>query len=147
MFRRCSYQPFFAVLAVSMVLFVALLLLPKSIHVTPEADGWVDLLKTVVLSHKTQEQPAGAFEPYLGQLELVRNLVRSGDRLGAYTAMNRFMDMLEAREGGISDEAAEAIWDYCYEVTPAMYHDVSRHQRADWKRLEKIRAHGESPMF
>ncbi|MEW6246354.1 MAG: hypothetical protein AB1555_06550 [Nitrospirota bacterium] len=146
MFRQRSYLPLLAVSAVGAVVFVALLLLPKSIHVTPEADAWVVLLRSFVLNEKALKQPADAFEPYLGQLELVRNLVRSGDRLGAYTAMNRFMDMLEAREGGISDEAAEAIWDYCYQVTPANYHDVSRHQRADWKRLEKLQSYGEPPM-
>lgn len=142
-----SYFPLLAVLAVGTLVCVALLLIPQSIHVTHEADTWVDLLRTFVLKEKAVEEAAGAFEPYLGQLELVRYLVRSGDRLGAYTAMNRFMDMLEAREGGISDEAAEAIWDYCYQVTPANYHDVSRHQRADWKRLEKLRSYGEAPLL
>ncbi len=146
MFRQRSYL-LLAVSAVGTVVFVALLLLPKSIHVTPEADGWVDLLRAAVLHEQTREQPAGAWAPYLEQLELVRHLIRSGNHPGVYLAMNRFMDMLEAREGGISDEAAEAIWDYCYQVTPANYHDVSRHQRADRKRLEKIRAQGDPPMW
>ena len=44
-----------------------------------------------------------------------------------YRAMNRFMEMLQAREEGISDEAADRLFDYCYLVTPAQYHDVSRH--------------------
>ena len=44
-----------------------------------------------------------------------------------FRAMNRFMEMLQAREEGISDEAADRLFDYCYLVTPAQYHDVSRH--------------------
>ncbi len=146
MFRQRSYQPMLAVIAMSTVV-VALLLLPRSIHVPPEADGWVDQLKAVVLYEQTREPPVGTFAPYLGQLELVRHLVRSGDHPGAYLVMNRFMDMLEARVGGISDAAAEAIWDSCYEITPARYHDVSRHLRADRKRLERIQAQGEAPIF
>ncbi|HXF91614.1 MAG TPA: hypothetical protein VNK46_02565 [Nitrospiraceae bacterium] len=147
MFGNRSYLPLVAVLAVGTAVFTALLLIPRSIHVTHESDAWVDLLRAFVLKEKAAEQPAGAFEPYLGQLALVHHLVRSGDRLGAYTAMNRFMDMLEAREGGLSDEAAEAIWEYCYQVTPAHYHDVSRHQRADWKHLQKLQSYGDPPLL
>lgn len=44
------------------------------------------------------------------------------------TQMNRFMDMLEAREEGISAKAADASWDFCYEVTPLALHDVKRHK-------------------
>lgn len=118
-------------------------------------DTWVDHLRAFVLHEKTLEQaaavhpddkPAGTFEPYLGQLELVRNLFRSGNQHRTYVAMNRFMDMLEAREGGISNDVAEAIWDYCYRVTPARYHDVSRHLRADRKILDKLESYSSSPM-
>ena len=41
--------------------------------------------------------------------------------------MNRLMDMLEHRENGIPPEVADRVFDYCYLVTPAKYHDVSRH--------------------
>lgn len=41
--------------------------------------------------------------------------------------MNHFMDMLEQRENGISEASADWLFDYCYAVTPARYHDVSRH--------------------
>lgn len=38
-----------------------------------------------------------------------------------------FMDMLEQRENGIPEASADWLFDYCYAVTPARYHDVSRH--------------------
>ena len=41
--------------------------------------------------------------------------------------MNRFMEMLQAREQGIAADVADRLFDYCYLVTPARYHDVSRH--------------------
>jgi phenylalanine-4-hydroxylase len=52
-----------------------------------------------------------------------------GDDRTAYAAMNRFMEMLEAREHGIAPVLADWLLDYCYLVTPAKYHDVSRHIR------------------
>lgn len=117
-----------------MVLAV-LLLTPKTAGVTDEV--WINQLTGFVLLQKSivragtsyGNEPVGIFDPYFGQLVLVQNIFRSGDQHGTYLAMNRLMDMLEAREGGIPDEAADAIWDYCYRVTPAAYHDVSRHFR------------------
>ncbi len=63
-----------------------------------------------------------------------------GDWKGTYLAMNRFMDMLEAREGAISAKAADAIWDFCYEVTPPALHDVKRHKQwwdktVEWEKF------------
>lgn len=49
------------------------------------------------------------------------------DSEAVYGAMNRLMDMLEQRENGIPSEVADRLFDYCYLVTPAKYHDVSRH--------------------
>ena len=58
---------------------------------------------------------------------MVRAHLINGESEAVYRAMNRFMEMLQAREEGISDEAADRLFDYCYLVTPARYHDVSRH--------------------
>ncbi len=96
------------------------------------SEGWVDQLAGFVV---VQEEIArirgdpGSFHPYVGQILLVRSLYERGDWKGSYMAMNRFMDMLEAREEGISDKAADAMWDYCYEVTPPALHDVKRHKQ------------------
>lgn len=100
--------------------------------------GFIEAQRSLVEGTSFQADPSGAgamLEPYLGQLELVRNLFRNGDAKGTYVAMNRFMDMLETREGGISDGTAEAMWDYCYEVTPAKFHDQSRHIRKARPRI------------
>ena len=81
---------------------------------------------------------AWRFDPYWGQLNLVRNLYERGDHHGTYGAMNRFMDMLEARVNGISALTADAIWNYCYQVTPPAFHDAQRHKEwwdktVDWE--------------
>lgn len=59
----------------------------------------------------------------------MRGSYENGNRERTYAAMNRFMDMLESREGGISAKAADAIWDYCYQVAPPALHDVKRHKQ------------------
>lgn len=107
------------------------------------AEGWIDQLTGFVVVERGLAEIAGeggTYDPYWGQLHLVRNLYERGDRQGTYVAMNRFMDMLEAREGGISAQAADAIWDYCYQVTPPAFHDVKRHKEwwdktVDWDKF------------
>lgn len=107
------------------------------------SEGWVDQLTGFVVVQqglaKTRGEP-GSFDPYVGQIALVRSLYDRGDWKGSYMAMNRLMDMLEARENGISANAADAIWDYCYEVTPPALHDVKRHKQwwdktVDWEKF------------
>lgn len=94
-------------------------------------DGWIDQLTGFVLVKQgiaKANGEVGRFDPYLGQLDSVRSLFGRRDLDGTYDAMNVLMDMLEAREGGISAEAAEAIWDFCYRVTPRALHDLRRHE-------------------
>jgi hypothetical protein len=50
---------------------------------------------------------------------MVRAHLLNGESEAVYRAMNRFMEMLQARESGISAEAADRLFDYCYVVTPA----------------------------
>ena len=89
---------------------------------------WLDAMVQAVLVEQAKEGASGhPFAPYLGQLTMVRGHLISGESEAVYRAMNRFMEMLQAREEGISAEAADRLFDYCYLVTPAQYHDVSRH--------------------
>ncbi|HQY58481.1 MAG: hypothetical protein WBB60_03985 [Nitrospira sp.] len=91
-------------------------------------DDWLDAMVQAVLVEQTKEGAAGGvFTPYVSQLAMVRTHLINGESEAVYRAMNRFMEMLQAREAGISDEAADRLFDYCYLVTPARYHDVSRH--------------------
>ena len=123
---------------------ITLLLTPVEGDTTKAtAEGWIDQLTGFVVVERGRADIAeegGTYDPYWGQLNLIRNLYQHGDRQGTYAAMNRFMDMLEARENGISAHAAEAIWDYCYQVTPPAFHDVKRHRQwwdktVDWEKF------------
>lgn len=106
----------------------------------PPRDGWLEQLTGFVLVQQGAalvNGEAAIFDLYLDQLTLVRRAYWSGDRATTYAAMNHFMDMLEAREGALSATVAEAIWEYCYQVTPPALHDVKRHKqwwdkKVDW---------------
>ncbi len=89
---------------------------------------WLDAMVQAVLVEQAKEGASGnLFAPYFGQLTRVRAHLINGESEAVYRAMNRFMEMLQAREEGISAEAADRLFDYCSLVTPARYHDVSRH--------------------
>ena len=110
-------------------LLVASVIIPGVCHLTSaEEHDWLDAMTQAVLAEQAREQGAGShFVPYVTQLGAVRAQLSQNDGEGVYHSMNRFMDMLQAREQGIGAEAAERLFDYCYRVTPARYHDVSRH--------------------
>ncbi|HSE57099.1 MAG TPA: hypothetical protein VLA99_00185 [Nitrospiraceae bacterium] len=96
------------------------------------SEGWLDQLTGFILVQQGTAQAKaepGTFDPYIGQVALVRSLYDRNEMDGSYLAMNRLMDMLENREGGISAGAADAIGDYCYQVTPPALHDVKRHKQ------------------
>ena len=98
-------------------------------------DDWLGAMMQAVLVEQANEGPFwGTFAPYVAQLETVRGHLANNDRAAVYVAMNRLMDMLEQRENGIPPEVADRLFDYCYLVTPAKYHDVSRH-------IENFRKH------
>ncbi|MGC3973439.1 MAG: hypothetical protein QM771_03535 [Nitrospira sp.] len=89
---------------------------------------WLDVMMQAVLAEQAKDgSEAGLLSPYVAQLAKVRAHLLNGESEAVYGTMNRFMDMLQAREAGISGEAADRLFDYCYVVTPARYHDVSRH--------------------
>jgi hypothetical protein len=141
MFRISGYKHIAVTLVLGAALVVALVLVPTPVGVNKE--GWIDRLAEFVVIHNNAPH-SGTFDPYLGQLVLVRHLFRRGDVPATYVAMNRFMDMLEVREGDISGETADAIWDRCYQVAPPMYHDVSRHLKARVKVEQDMRRRIES---
>lgn len=125
----CSYQPIVRMIAilclVGSVIFAAG---GRSNAISSAGQDWLDSLVQAVLAEQAKEAPLGGkFSPYLAQLMTVRGHLINGESEAVYRAMNRFMDMLQAREEGMSPEVADRLFDYCYLVTPAQYHDVSRH--------------------
>jgi hypothetical protein len=93
---------------------------------------WLDQLTAMLADHRNFAMSEGreaAYNPYFAQLDTARIALNRGDKESVYEAMNRFMDMLEhAPEArGIPLWSAKALFDFCGDVTPPMYHDISRH--------------------
>lgn len=89
--------------------------------------GWIDRLTNEVLLAKADSARPANWELLLGQLGVVRTALTRGDEIAVFNGVNRFMDMLEMRENGIEGKAADFVFNYCYEATPAKFHDTSRH--------------------
>lgn len=111
------------------VLLVASLVLHGVVRVAGAGEQeWLDAMVQAVLTEQAKDEGArDRFTPYVAQLATVRAHLLNGENEAVYQTMNRFMEMLQAREQGIGAEAADRLFDYCYVVTPARYHDVSRH--------------------
>jgi hypothetical protein len=95
--------------------------------------AWSEELLGEVVTYQTLAEKGiipGDFDPYLRQMAKVREDHRAGDRRATYDGVNTFMVMLEARVGGIDQHSADALWDFCYRVTPDEFHARDRHVRA-----------------
>lgn len=109
---------------------------------TQKSAAWSEELLGQVVTYQTLAEKGiitGDFHPYLEQMGKVREDHRAGDRRATYDGVNTFMVMLEARVGGIDAHSADALWDFCYRVTPDEFHARDRHVRA--KGAEDVKAY------
>lgn len=73
------------------------------------APPWIDKIALMVMEQNNLST-SGDFAPYLKQLETVSEAAVKGEYNGKRKGMNRFLEMLETREGGISADAAHKIF-------------------------------------
>lgn len=109
-----------------------------------KSSAWAEELLGQVVTYQTMAEKnliPGSFQAYVDQTSKVRELHRSGNRRATYDGVNTLMVMLEARVGGIDEHSAEALWDFCYRVTPDEFHARDRHIRA--KGADSVKEHEE----
>jgi hypothetical protein len=70
---------------------------------------WIDKIALQIMEQKNLAKE-GNFDPYFKQLEVVSEAAVKGTYDGKRKGMNRFLEMLETKEGGISVEAAHKIF-------------------------------------
>lgn len=73
------------------------------------APPWIDKITLMVMEQKNLST-SGNFTPYFKQLEVVSEAAVKGEYNGKRKGMNRFLEMLETKEGGISADAAHKIF-------------------------------------
>lgn len=93
---------------------------------------WIDDIKGAIAFYKgdayyKKEYPKARWDLYIDQMRQVETVYQRGDVRATYVAMNQFMDMLEARTGGIPAQPANELFNLCNFVTPPELHDVTRH--------------------
>ncbi len=94
---------------------------------------WIEDLMGQIVTYQTLAEKnviSGNFQPYLSQILKVREAHNVGDSRATYDGVNQLMAMLEARVGQVDARSADAIWDFCYRVTPDRYHARDQHVRA-----------------
>ena len=96
------------------LLLSAVLVIPilGAIPITAEAQvtpQWIDKIALDLMMQKDLSK-TGNFDPYFKQLDVVREAAAKETYSGKRKGMNRFLEMLEAKEGGISTAAAHHIF-------------------------------------
>ncbi|ULA70066.1 MAG: hypothetical protein LZF62_480265 [Nitrospira sp.] len=96
------------------ILLGALLVIPSMWMISGTAKAWVsppwiDKIALQIMEQKNLAKE-GNFDPYFRQLEVVSEAAVKGTYDGKRKGMNRFLEMLETKEGGISAEAAHKIF-------------------------------------
>lgn len=81
------------------------------------APPWIDKIALMVMEQKNLSA-SGNFAPYFQQLEVVSEAAVKGEYNGKRKGMNRFLEMLETREGGISADAAHKIFSAVVKSVP-----------------------------
>ena len=107
-----------------------------------KSSAWAEELLGQVVTYQTLSEKnliPGNFQAYVDQTSKIRELYRAGNRHATYEGVNQLMVMLEARVGGIDAHSADALWDFCYRVTPDEYHARDRHIRA--KGADAVKKH------
>lgn len=90
--------------------------------------NWIDKLTEYVAMQQTVTKE-GNYQSLFADLQAAKAARERGDWAGQYEALNRFIDKLDARVGGIPDKTARSIREYTYLVEPAGYHDLARDRK------------------
>lgn len=86
--------------------------------------SWVDELTNSVVFYKTN-YPSSNWDPYLGELMLVKDALGRGDQRTVRTEMGKWFKMLRNRDHGIHDVAADELFNFALMVTPIQEYGIS----------------------
>jgi hypothetical protein len=85
---------------------------------------WVDEISNSLHVYQTN-YPNSNWEPYSHKLDVVKQAVTSGDQRAVKSEMGKWFKMLRAREYGISDVAADELFNFTLMVTPIQDYGIS----------------------
>lgn len=85
---------------------------------------WIDEIANSMSFYKTH-YPASNWEPYSQKLVVVREALHRGDQGTVKVEMTRWFKMLRVRDHGISDVAADELFNFSLMVTPIQEYGIS----------------------
>jgi len=85
---------------------------------------WADDIANSLAFSKTN-YPTSNWEPYSQKLGLVQAALQRGDQRTVKTEMSKWFKMLRTRDHGISDVAAEELFNFSLMVTPIQEYGIS----------------------
>lgn len=85
---------------------------------------WIDEIANSVSFYKTNN-PTSNWEPYSQKVELVRDALHRGDQRTVKVEMGRLFTMLRTRDHGISDVAADELFNFALMVTPIQEYGIA----------------------
>lgn len=86
--------------------------------------AWVDEINNS-LSFSTTTYPGSNWEPYHHKLKIVREAVGRGDQQTVKKEMGKWFKMLRQRDHGISDVAADELYNFSLMVTPIQEYGIA----------------------
>lgn|SRR5574340_83578 len=96
---------------------------------------WIDKIALVLMEQKSLVK-SGNFASYFKQLEVVSEAAVKGAYDEKRKGMNRFLEMLEKKEGGISVEAAHHIFAAVVKAVPYAFSFLSR-VKTSWPLMKR----------
>lgn len=85
---------------------------------------WVDEINNS-LSFSMANYPSANWEPYQQKLHKVRDAVSHGDNQAVKMEMGKWFKMLRHRDHGISDVAADELFNFSLMVTPIQEYGIA----------------------
>ncbi len=85
---------------------------------------WADDIANSLAFSKTN-YPTSNWEPYSQKLGLVQDALQRGDQRTIKAEMSKWFKMLRARAHGISDVAADELFNFSLMVTPIQEYGIS----------------------
>jgi hypothetical protein len=89
-----------------------------------QSSSWIDELNNSLSFYKTA-YPASNWDPYEKKITTVRDALGRGDQGAVRTEMGQFFKMLRARAHGISDVAADELFNFAVMVTPVQEYQIA----------------------
>lgn len=106
------------------VLAASLVGLLSQVSLSRAETAWIDDIANSLAFSKTN-YPTSNWEPYSQKLGLVQAALQRGDQRTVKTEMSKWFKMLRTRDHGISDVAADELFNFSLMVTPIQEYGIA----------------------